>query len=97
MYLLFCSKLDAFIYDGTVLNYLASKDDECRLLQVGSWSRMTGYALAFPRNSKFKNMFDAKILELRENGKICNCIAWKFNVHFVIGNHVKYIVTFYIH
>ena len=67
---LFCSKLDAFIYDGTVLNYLASKDDECRLLQVGSWSRMTGYALAFPRNSKFKNMFDAKILELRENGKI---------------------------
>ena len=42
----------------------------CRLLQVGSWSRMTGYALAFPRNSKFKNMFDAKILELRENGKI---------------------------
>ena len=62
--------MDAFIYDGTVLNYLASKDDECRLLQVGSWSRMTGYALAFPRNSKFKNMFDAKILELRENGKI---------------------------
>ena len=75
---LFCSKLDAFIYDGTVLNYLASKDDECRLLQVGSWSRMTGYALAFPRNSKFKNMFDAKILELRENGKIG---VYTYNIH----------------
>ena len=52
-----------------MLNYLASQDDECRLLQVGDWSRMTGYALAFPHHSKFKNMFDSKILELRENGK----------------------------
>ena len=61
--------MDAFIYDGTVLNYLASQDDECRLIQVGSWTRMTGYALAFPLHSKYKNMFDSKILELRENGK----------------------------
>ena len=29
---------------------------------------MTGYALAFPLNSKYKAMFDEKILELRENG-----------------------------
>ena len=74
--------MDAFIYDGTVLNYLASQDDECRLIQVGSWTRMTGYALAFPLHSKYKNMFDSKILELRENGKLVTRLSSCFHFFF---------------
>ncbi len=60
--------LDAFIYDGMVLNYFASQDEECRLLQVGSWSGMTGYSVAFPIHSKHRQIFNDKLLELRENG-----------------------------
>ena len=31
---------------------------------------MTGYALAFPHNSKYKDMFNDNILEMRENGDL---------------------------
>ena len=39
-------------------------------VQVGTWSAMTGYAVAFPKNSKYAALFNEKILEMRENGDL---------------------------
>ena len=45
---------------------------------------MTGYALAFPLNSKYKPMFDEKILELRENGELMIRIVTIFIIIVIV-------------
>lgn len=61
-------QLDAFIYDSLVLDYMAGQDTDCKLLTVGQIYSMTGYALAFAKNSRYYEKFNMKMLEMKKNG-----------------------------
>ena len=73
-----------------MLDYLVGQDDECRLLTVGSWYAMTGYGVAFPRNSKHFHNFNKKIMDYSENGKPSLTkvnVTKKILFHFIL--HIK--------
>lgn len=69
--LLLLSKLDAFIYDAAVLNYMAGRDEGCKLVTIGSGYifATTGYGIAIQKDSGWKRAVDLAILQLFGDGK----------------------------
>lgn len=66
------SKLDAFIYDAAVLNYMAGRDDGCKLVTIGSGYvfATTGYGIALQKGSYWKRLVDLAILGIIGDGRI---------------------------
>lgn len=66
-----CSKLDAFIYDAAVLNYMAGRDEGCKLVTIGSGKvfATTGYGIAIQKDTGWKRAVDLAILMLFGDGK----------------------------
>uniref|UniRef100_A0A3B5MR52 Glutamate receptor n=1 Tax=Xiphophorus couchianus TaxID=32473 RepID=A0A3B5MR52_9TELE len=64
-------KLDAFIYDAAVLNYMARKDEGCKVMTIGSGKvfATTGYGIALHKNSRWKRPLDLALLQLVGDGK----------------------------
>uniref|UniRef100_A0AAQ5XIX8 Glutamate receptor n=1 Tax=Amphiprion ocellaris TaxID=80972 RepID=A0AAQ5XIX8_AMPOC len=65
-------KLDAFIYDAAVLNYMAGRDDGCKLVTIGSGYifATTGYGIALQKGSYWKRLVDLAILGIIGDGKL---------------------------
>lgn len=66
------SKLDAFIYDAAVLNYMAGKDEGCKLVTIGSGKvfATTGYGIALQKDSRWKRPIDLALLQFLADGEI---------------------------
>ena len=62
-------EINAFIYDATVLEYLASHDDGCKLKTVGNWYAMTGYGIGFPKGSKWIAPVNKYMTQFQYDGK----------------------------
>ncbi|XP_034264602.1 glutamate receptor ionotropic, NMDA 2C isoform X3 [Pantherophis guttatus] len=64
-------KLDAFIYDAAVLNYMAGKDEGCKLVTIGSGKvfATTGYGIALQKDSKWKRTIDLALLQFLGDGE----------------------------
>lgn len=63
--------MDAFIYDAAVLNYMAGRDEGCKLVTIGSGKvfASTGYGIAIQKDSGWKRQVDLAILQLFGDGK----------------------------
>ncbi|XP_076008185.1 glutamate receptor ionotropic, NMDA 2C [Genypterus blacodes] len=63
-------KLDAFIYDAAVLNYMAGKDEGCKLVTIGSGKvfATTGYGIALQKESHWKRPIDLALLQFLGDG-----------------------------
>ncbi len=74
---LFTSKLDAFIYDAAVLNYMAGRDEGCKIVTIGSGYifATTGYGIALQKGSAWKRSVDLAILAIIGDGKFLH--AWQ--------------------
>ncbi|TKS91752.1 Glutamate receptor ionotropic, NMDA 2A [Collichthys lucidus] len=66
------SKLDAFIYDAAVLNYMAGRDEGCKLVTIGSGYifATTGYGIALQKGSYWKRQVDLAILAIIGDGEM---------------------------
>ncbi|XP_054988970.1 glutamate receptor ionotropic, NMDA 2C isoform X1 [Sorex araneus] len=64
-------KLDAFIYDAAVLNYMAGKDEGCKLVTIGSGKvfATTGYGIAMQKGSHWKRPIDLALLQFLGDGE----------------------------
>ena len=72
MFSLPARKLDAFIYDAAVLNYMAGKDEGCKLVTIGSGKvfATTGYGIALQKDSRWKRPIDLALLQFLADGKV---------------------------
>ncbi|XP_063286351.1 glutamate receptor ionotropic, NMDA 2A [Pelobates fuscus] len=65
-------KLDAFIYDAAVLNYMAGRDEGCKLVTIGSGYifATTGYGIALQKGSQWKRPIDLALLQFVGDGEM---------------------------
>jgi len=84
--------LDAFIYDGPVLQYEVYQDNSetCQLLIEGTWYAHTGYGLAFARHSKYLSAFNSMLMEYKENGMCLLCFVLK---KFYAGSESSFCIS----
>ena len=71
-------EINAFIYDATVLEYLAGHDDSCKLRTVGNWYAMTGYGIGFPKGSKWIDRINKHMIQFQHDGQQLYCYANAF-------------------